>query len=727
MSSGRNTFTTFNINKMNKNSISRFKGFYENLGTEDFWTIMGQIKEGEWKAEIEEIRRLFNEGKTKEADAGKKKLTGFTPGAPFDGRRLAENMTEYNYRITLDYDDIAEEVLPYLKEMAKKQPYTETCCVSPRGHGLKITVRVRPEDGQSPSSVSECKEFHHRAYLAVSKHYDALMAIPVDPSGKDITRLYFVTYDPDAYLNPDAEEFPVGKAHAEPKEKKSIRKNKSKLSPITLMQIICYILEEDYGETYAEGNRNNYVYRLAKLCNRYGVERAKAEDYVLRNFADLTAEERKQIMENGYSQTEEFATLKLNTVQTNIYQIKIYIREHYALRFNLIKDCIEYYPLAEGSDQKFTLLEDKTENSIWTELRENGTTCNINNVHNILYSGFSPDYNPLKEYFDRLPEWDGTDHVKQLASLVKTNDDDFWLYSLHVWLRAMVACALDPKITNQGVLVFTGAQNIGKTRFFNRLLPAELEDYRSSGSINPKIKDDLTKLFRCIMINLDEFEGLSGKELALMKEAITRDIVLYRPVYGRNLVTKPRCCSFTATTNQTEFLYDQTGNRRFIVFTVTDVDNDTAIPYEQLYAQVKHELSQPGCQLFFTDEDVRHINNRNEEYQQYTIEEESFLTNFRKPEKNDKISYFTCGQICEIIHSRNGLNITHTNKCRVSALLKKLNFECKRTTQGRKYAVCLLEMKEVMNNQYIEDSNVEEGLSADNQSNNSNGQKKLFS
>ncbi len=711
---------------MKINKISKFKNFYENQGKEDFWVIMGQMKEGKWKTEIGEIRQLLAQGKTSEADSRKRKLPGFTPSAPFNGRRLAENMEEYNFRITLDYDDITKEVLPYLKDVAKKQPYTETCCVSPRGQGLKITVRVRPENGKKPATMNEYKEFHRLAYQEVSKHYGALMAIPVDPSGKDITRLYFVTYDPEAYLNADSEEFPVSMASAGPEKKKGTRKNKSKLSHTTLMQILCYVLEEVYGETYTEGNRNNYVYRLAKLSNRYGVEKTEAETYMDRNFTDLPADERKQLLENSYSETKEFATLKFNTVQTNMYKIKIHIREHYALRFNLMKDYIEYYPLEEGVEPKFTLLEDKNENSIWTELCESGMTCTASNVHNVLYSRFSPDYNPLEEYFNHLPQWDGTDYVKQLASLVKTNDDEFWLYSLHVWLRAMVACALDPKVTNQGVLVFTGAQNIGKTRFFNRLLPPELDDYRSSGYINPKNKDDLAKLFSCMMVNLDEFEGLSGKELALMKETITRDSILYRSVYGRNMVTKPRRCSFTATTNQTEFLYDQTGNRRFIVFTVTAVDNDTEIPYAQLYAQVKHELSQPGCQLFFTDDDVKHINRQNEEYQQYTIEEEAFLTNFRKPEENDKISYLTCGQICEIIHARNGLNISHTSKCRVSALLKKSNFEKNMSKNGRRYKVVVLEREEVLKNQFTESANDKSTERTDNLEIINLSQKKLF-
>lgn len=45
------------------------------------------------------------------------------------------------------------------------------------------------------------EEIHLKLYSAAKEHYEALLGVEVDGSGKDISRGYFMSFDPHAYIN----------------------------------------------------------------------------------------------------------------------------------------------------------------------------------------------------------------------------------------------------------------------------------------------------------------------------------------------------------------------------------------------------------------------------------------------------------------------------------------------------------------------------------------------
>ncbi|MBM3226866.1 MAG: hypothetical protein FJZ47_24130, partial [Candidatus Tectomicrobia bacterium] len=74
------------------------------------------------------------------------------------------------------------------------------CFVSPRGDGLKIGVPVTP--------VREDATYKH-AWQVIANYFQRQYGITWDPSGKDICRLCFVSWDPEAYYTPTTARFPV--------------------------------------------------------------------------------------------------------------------------------------------------------------------------------------------------------------------------------------------------------------------------------------------------------------------------------------------------------------------------------------------------------------------------------------------------------------------------------------------------------------------------------------
>ena len=102
-----------------------------------------------------------------------------------------------------------------------------------------------------------------------------------------------------------------------------------------------------------------------------------------------------------------------------------------------------------------------------------------------------------------------------------------------------------------------------------------------------------------------------------------------------------RYAAFCATTNSLVPLKDESGSRRYMVVEVADViDTDTngdhAIDYQQLYAQIVHEIEH-GEEYAFTGERERQIMERNADYYELPNVISLFEDMFRKPQVGDEV------------------------------------------------------------------------------------------
>ena len=173
--------------------VTQYDNLNKDAGHFGIEGIFDDIKYGVWQGEIEHLRQMLSEGNVKGYSASKLKLSAITPCALFNGRRIMPNMLNYNRLNILDVDKLSPEELKRVKALICLCGYTMACFISPSGNGLKVFVRV-----------STGAEYHKMAFLAVQQFYSALTGVEIDPSGKDITRLCFVSYDPDLYYNPDS-------------------------------------------------------------------------------------------------------------------------------------------------------------------------------------------------------------------------------------------------------------------------------------------------------------------------------------------------------------------------------------------------------------------------------------------------------------------------------------------------------------------------------------------
>lgn len=702
------------------NQFNIFLDFYRIIAEMTEEEIVSAIGSPKYRNTVESVRRIFLEQGEKAANEEKKKLPSVTFSANYRGGRSMQTLVKYLGYIVIDIDHLSKEELARILQTVRACSYTRIAFISPKGMGLKIIAHTQRPDGTLPDTIQEIEDFHNAAYNKVASFYSQLCQTEIDTSGQDVGRTCLLSYDPGIYFNRDATPFIVEQPplfYKTQKKKKTPGRKKQETdnnpvseetalnyhsSHASLMVTLNYY--HNKSEKYTEGNRNNYLHHLACKYNRHGIPEQEAAAFIKSLFTDLPTEETDSLIASAYAHTEEFNTNKLNSTQKRMLQIEQHISECYETRYNELLHIMEYRRRVSETEQPdpFRILDDRMENSIWMEMNELGYACNVKMIQNLIYSDFSSSYHPIREYFKELPEWDGTDYIRILADSVRTNHQSFWTECLERYLVGMCAAATQDDVVNHTVLLLCSeVQNIGKTTFINNLLPPELRTYLSTGLINPNSKDDLAQIAQSMLINLDEFEGMSGRDLNTFKDLVTRKVISIRLPYARRSQNFPHTASFAGTCNYQEILHDTTGNRRFLCFHADSIEF-IKINYTQLYAQIKHLLNTPGYQYWFTQEDNNRIEKNNEDFIFHSPEEELVLTHIRKPERFEKVQYLTVSEIAELIRERTGYQYSIGAKIQIGKVMVKHNFESKKGRNGRRYAVFVIAPEQVKSNRLYE-------------------------
>ena len=702
------------------NQFNIFLDFYRIIAEMTEEEIVSAIGSPKYRNIVESVRRTFLEQGEKAANEEKKKLPSVTFSANYRGGRSNATLVKYLGYIVIDIDHLSKEELARILQTVRACSYTRIAFISPKGMGLKIIAHTQRPDGTLPDTIQEIEDFHNAAYNKVASFYSQLCQTEIDTSGQDVGRTCLLSYDPGIYFNRDATPFIVEQPplfYKTQKKKKTPGRKKQETdnnpvseetalnyhsSHASLMVTLNYY--HNKSEKYTEGNRNNYLHHLACKYNRHGIPEQEAAAFIKSLFTDLPAEETDSLIASAYAHTEEFNTNKLNSTQKRMLQIEQHISECYETRYNELLHIMEYRRRVSETEQPdpFRILDDRMENSIWVEMNELGYACNVKMIQNLIYSDFSSSYHPIRKYFKELPEWDGIDYIRILADSVRTNHQSFWTECLERYLVGMCAAATQDDVVNHTVLLLCSeVQNIGKTTFINNLLPPELRTYLSTGLINPNSKDDLAKIAQSMLINLDEFEGMSGRDLNTFKDLVTRKVISIRLPYARRSQNFPHTASFAGTCNYQEILHDTTGTRRFLCFHADSIEF-IKINYTQLYAQIKHLLNTPGYQYWFTQEDNNRIEKNNEDFIFHSPEEELVLTHIRKPERFEKVQYLTVSEIAELIRERTGYQYSIGAKIQIGKVMVKHNFESKKGRNGRRHAVFIIAPEQVKSNRLYE-------------------------
>ncbi len=348
-------------------------------------------------------------------------------------------------------------------------------------------------------------------------------------------------------------------------------------------------------------------------------------------------------------------------------------------------------------------VNDRKVNSLWAEMSQ-VTRVNKQDMYSIIESDYVPIFNPFSEYLSTLQSVRSVesvcqnnisvcqerDYIRELANTVRVKggeaEQDLWYKYLKKWLIGMVASWLSDDVVNNVILVLIGEQGAYKTTWFNYLLPPELKQYfYTKTNANRMSKDDLLTLAQYALVCCEELDTMRPAELNQLKAAVTMPSIDERAAYAHYHEHRKHIASFCGTGNNTQFLSDPTGNRRWLPFEVESIisPRDHPFCYNGIYSQAL-SLYKSGFQYWFTKEEIQELNHHNRQFETPHLERELVALYFRTPNEGENGVFMTSARAIQLI----GTGISQKlNPTRVGLAFNELGFQRVRYHGIRGYLV----------------------------------------
>ena len=566
--------------------------------------------------------------------------------------RNGERITRgYTGLVLLEVNNLAShDEADAVRKGAAEMPQTLMAFVGADGQSVKIVCQgeLFPGGSRLPESDAEIALFHENLYERARLIYNGQLGVTVEKLEPTTQRICYMSSDPGLVYNPMAT--PIY-AKAE-KATESITHQRSALEQTesyerykSMHTVFEFNLSKAYDDTEGIADKDErhhaILSRLAQYCMETGLAMAPAmrqtlmksmfwdeEDLVKKVFENAYREElvERYMEKKGIQRTKTIPPETLLTMKINIF-----LNSNYELRKNVMRGVAEYRTRT-GIGFSFQDLTEEARNSITMRALEQGIRCWDKDIRRYVNSDDIERYDPVNDYLDHLPRWDGKDRVTPLAERVPTEWKE-WTHLFHIWMRSMVAMWLGKGQLTGNALVplLIGRQGCGKSSFCRILLPRELQDYYND-RINFKNENDLNLgLSSFGLINLDEFDRVTQRQQIVLKYLVSTADLKYRPPYGKAYTTNRRYASFIGTTNEQTPLTDPSGSRRFLcVFIDGDIDFETPVQHDQLFAQLMDEIRQ-GERYWLTKEEERALMEHNLQYQRLNGLGEMLMAVVQKP------------------------------------------------------------------------------------------------
>jgi hypothetical protein len=590
--------------------------------------LLKYIKAGRWEKQVEEVRDALSYADTKEERG---KIKGTLPNATVSGyfeKRGAKNLVEHSGFILIDIDNLNGQT-DNIFNIVKKDAFTYGVFKSVSNTGLGVVIRINPDK-------------HTETFKAIEAYYQFKYNLEVDKACKDVSRTRYVSYDPKTYINKKAETFTNFLAPSTEEKKYAKLDSSVILNSIEAAYEYCKAQEIDITSGY-----NNWLITALSLSSALGEDGRE----LFHKFSELNKSYSSEECEEKYSNCMETANgsvtigslfyilkeagVPVNTSAVNkANDIKLvidYLNNNFDIRYDSITNVIESSPKGE-EDYKTINIDD-----LYIRLKLLNFKITLIDLKSIVRSEeVLINYNPVAEYFNNL-EWDGGNHIEELAMHFKTDNDERWENQLRKMLVRSIACSLEGNTFNKHCIVLhSDKQNLGKTTFWRWLCP---EPFRTrhyfEGHLDPQSKDSIMYLGSSFMINLDELASIGKAGINHLKAMLTANGTMIRLPFQPQPEWVNRIANFVGSTNDNDFLID-VNNVRWIIVRVEDIDFDYSanLDVNQIWAEAM-ELYKDGFDYVLNTEEISENEEMANAYKAISTEQELIMKYFEPADKKD--------------------------------------------------------------------------------------------
>ena len=206
--------------------------------------------------------------------------------------------------------------------------------------------------------------------------------------------------------------------------------------------------------------------------------------------------------------------------------------------------------------------------------------------------GLENVYDPVKDWIEGQP-WDGVERLDRwLVDWTRCEDSELNRLAGRLTMLALVARQYEPGHKYDYATVLRSGQGAGKDTLWSRVAG----DFYRSMSVETMMhnREAAEQVRGGVIVDMSELGGMTKVESAVVKEYITRTVDRTRHAYDRSVTESPRRFILVGSTNQDDFLVDETGNRRFLVVSSPcDMNDPFPMPsdpyeYQQLWAEALH-------------------------------------------------------------------------------------------------------------------------------------------
>ena len=597
---------------------------------------------------------------------------------------------------------VAKE-LNILKRKAIADPHTLLCYITMSGNGLRVifTYEIAPEFSGVPKDEEEVKKFeayYQQAFYAGNAYYEKLLGAKADMQCKNITRLSGLAHDPEVFLRPQSEVIPftaeeistAATAYVkQSKEDKQMQRIQTYFDTLIAPQLAKAKIE------FRSGSHNDYVMRVGYKLAERRFSKKVALRWAMQKFGK-DYPDTEQVINSCFANASPHGKQggggdnRGDSKTATVEEIKSFLDGHISLRFNEITSRVEYEIPADNTDaHRFMPVNDRIVNSLWSQM-STITRVNIQDMYRVIESDYVPVFNPFKEYLNNLSKPGEQDYIRELAQTVRVKggkqEQKLWQLYLKKWLVGMVASWISEDVVNNVILVLIGEQGAYKTTWFNYLLPPPLKQYfYTKTNANRMSKDDILTLAQYALVCCEELDTMRPAELNQLKAAVTMPSIDERAAYAHYHEHRKHIASFCGTGNNTQFLSDPTGNRRWLPFEVESILSPREHPfhYEGIYAQAL-SLYTSGFQYWFTKEEIQELNRHNKQFETPHLEHELVDLYFRRPIDSELGEFISVARALQMISNGISQKLSAVN---VGRAFSDLGFKRVRTNSSRGFIV----------------------------------------
>ena len=595
--------------------------------------------------------------------------------------------------------------------------------------------------------VKKFEAYYQQAFYAGNAYYEKLLGAKADMQCKNITRLSGLAHDPEVFLRPQSEVIPFTAEEIstaataymkQSKEDKQMQRIQTYFDTLIAPQLAKAKIE------FRSGSHNDYVMRVGYKLAERRFSKKVALRWAMQKFGKDYSDT-EQVINSCFANASPHGKQggggdnRGDSKTATVEEIKSFLDGHISLRFNEITSRVEYEIPADNTDiHRFMPVNDRIVNSLWSQM-STITRVNIQDMYRVIESDYVPVFNPFKEYLNSLPQITQTstdnvsdepgsckpvvlqqqnlcqsvqsvgeknhpsvgvqdkkqsvgekDYIRELAQTVRVKggeqEQKLWHLYLKKWLVGMVASWISEDVVNNVILVLIGEQGAYKTTWFNYLLPPPLKQYfYTKTNANRMSKDDILTLAQYALVCCEELDTMRPAELNQLKAAVTMPSIDERAAYAHYHEHRKHIASFCGTGNNTQFLSDPTGNRRWLPFEVESILSPREHPfhYEGIYAQAL-SLYTSGFQYWFTKEEIQELNRHNKQFETPHLEHELVDLYFRRPIDSELGEFISVARALQMISNGISQKLSAVN---VGRAFSDLGFKRVRTNSCRGFIV----------------------------------------